>query len=71
LKLEKLADQAGLPLSTFALLELTETARRADHAELLNALPSPPIERDSRFARAPGLPAPKHLVETETAPSRT
>jgi hypothetical protein len=45
--LEKLAAQAGLPLSTFALQELTESARRADNAELLNALPSLPIERAS------------------------
>jgi len=29
-----------MTLSTFALQELTETARRADTAELLNALPS-------------------------------
>ncbi len=43
--LEKLAAQAGLPLSTFALQELTESARRADNAELLNALPSVPIDR--------------------------
>ena len=46
-RLEKLADQAGLPLSTFVLQELTETARRADNAQLLNALPSLPIDRDS------------------------
>jgi hypothetical protein len=44
-RLEKLAAQAGLPLSTFALQELTETARQADNAELLNALPSLSIER--------------------------
>jgi hypothetical protein len=37
--------QAGLPLSSFALHELTETARRADNAELLNALPSLSIDR--------------------------
>ena len=43
-RLEKLAAQAGLPLSTFALQELTETARRADNAELLAALPSAAIE---------------------------
>ena len=43
--LEKLAAQAGLPLSTFALQELTESARRADNAELLNSLPSVPIDR--------------------------
>lgn len=46
-KLEKLAVQAGLPLSSFALQELTETARRADNAELLAALPSLPIDRGS------------------------
>jgi len=34
-------------LSTFALQELTESARRADNAELLNALPCLPIERAS------------------------
>jgi hypothetical protein len=32
-RLERLAAQAGLPVSTFALQELTETARRADNAE--------------------------------------
>lgn len=42
--LEKLAARAGLPLSTFALQELTESARRADNAKLLNALPSLPIK---------------------------
>lgn len=46
-RLEKLAGLAGLPLSTFALQELTETARRADNADLLAALPSHPIERNS------------------------
>ena len=45
-RLEKLAAQAGLPLSTFDLQELT-TARRADNAELLKALPALPIERPS------------------------
>jgi len=39
-RLERLASRAGLPLSTFALQELSETARRADNAELLQALPS-------------------------------
>ena len=46
-RLEKLAALAGLPLSTFALQELTEAARRADNADLLAALPSQPIERNS------------------------
>jgi hypothetical protein len=39
-RLERLASRAGVPLSTFALQELSETARRADNAELLQALPS-------------------------------
>ena len=34
-------------MSTFALQELTESARRADNAQLLNALPSLPIKRTS------------------------
>jgi len=46
-RLEKLAARACLPLSTFALPELTEASRRADNAELLNDLPSLPIERAS------------------------
>jgi hypothetical protein len=39
-RLERLAGRAGLPLSTFALRELSEAARRADNADLLQALPS-------------------------------
>ncbi|KMM16910.1 hypothetical protein [Synechococcus sp. GFB01] len=46
-RLELLARRAGLPLSTFALQELTETARRADNASLLADLPSQPIPRSS------------------------
>ena len=46
-RLEKLAQKAGLPLSSFALQELMETARRADNAELLASLPSQPIERNA------------------------
>jgi hypothetical protein len=46
-RLEKLAAQAGLPLSTFALQELTEADWRADNAKLLKALPCLPIERAS------------------------
>ena len=38
-----------MPLSTFALQELTESARRADNAELLNALSTLPIERASNL----------------------
>ena len=43
-RLEKLASRAGVPLSTFALQELCESARRADNAELLSALPSAAID---------------------------
>ena len=46
-RLEKLAQKAGLPLSSFALQELTETARRADNAELPASLPSQPIQRST------------------------
>lgn len=46
-KLEKLASRAGIPLSTFALQELTEAARRADNAELFSALPSHDLDRSS------------------------
>jgi hypothetical protein len=44
-QLEKLANRAGIPLSTFALQELTEAARRANNAELLKSLPSHSIDR--------------------------
>ncbi len=43
-RLERLASRAGLPLSTFALQELSESARRADNDELLQALPSADLE---------------------------
>ena len=43
-RLERLAGRAGLPLSAFALQELSESARRADNAELLQALPSVEID---------------------------
>jgi predicted nucleic acid-binding protein len=62
-RLEKLAAQAGLPLSTFALQELTESARRADNAKLLNALPSLSIDHKTilealQDSRAERLDAP-------------
>jgi len=38
--LERLASRAGVPLRTFALQELSEAARRADNAELIQALPT-------------------------------
>lgn len=43
-RLETSANRAGLSLSTFALRELSETAWRADNEDLLNALPSAPID---------------------------
>ncbi len=43
-RLERLASRAGLPLSTFALQELSEAARRADNADLLQALPSAELD---------------------------
>ena len=43
-RLERLASRAGLPLSTFALQELSEAARRADNADLLQALPSADLD---------------------------
>ena len=39
--------RVGLPLSSFALRELRETARRADNTDLLQALPSAPIDHDT------------------------
>jgi hypothetical protein len=36
-----------LPLNTFGLQNLTESARRADNAELLSSLPSLPMDRHS------------------------
>jgi hypothetical protein len=38
-RLERLAARAGLPVSTFAVLELTEASRRADNPTLLDSLP--------------------------------
>jgi len=46
-RLEQLAQRAGIPLSTFALQELTETARRADNARLLSSLAPQPIQRST------------------------
>ncbi len=59
-------------LSTFALQELTESARCADNAELLGSLPSLPIERDNNLealyaTRAESLQAPE-LIDAELLP---
>ena len=42
-------EQAGLSLSSFALQERNDPARRVDNAELLNALPSLSIDRTTIF----------------------
>ena len=63
-RLERLASRAGLPLSTFALQELSEAARRADNADLLQALPSADLDpaeileslRQSRAEQSRGEP---------------
>ena len=46
-RLEQLAQRAGVPLSTFALQELTEAAKRADHARLLSSSAPQPIQRST------------------------
>ena len=46
-RLEQLAQRAGVPLSTFALRELTEAAKRSDHASLLSSLVPQTIQRST------------------------
>ncbi|MCP9848936.1 hypothetical protein [Cyanobium sp. Morenito 9A2] len=46
-RLERLASRAGLPLSTFAVRELTEASRRADAAALLEGLPDHAISLEA------------------------
>ncbi len=46
-RLERLASRAGVPLSTFAVRELTEASRRADAAALLESLPDHGIQLDA------------------------
>ena len=46
-RLEQLAQRAGMPLSAFALQELTKAAKRADHASLLSSLAAKPIQRST------------------------
>lgn len=43
-KLEKLASEAGMSLSTFTVRELVEVSRRADNSELLYTLPDLDID---------------------------
>ena len=50
-RLEHLAERAGMPLSTFPLRELTEAAKRADHASLPSSLASK-LNQRSRILEA-------------------
>jgi hypothetical protein len=49
-RLERLATQAGLPLSVFAVRELTEASRRANAASQLAALPDLAVPADAIVA---------------------
>lgn len=49
-RLERLAAEAGLPLSSFAVRELAEASRRANAAELLAALPHLGVPSDEIVA---------------------
>jgi len=46
-RLERLASQAGLPLSIFAVRELSETSRRGNAASQLAALPDLAVPVDA------------------------
>ncbi|MFO8238125.1 MAG: hypothetical protein R6U00_07740 [Prochlorococcaceae cyanobacterium] len=45
-RLERLAAQAGLSLSVFAVRELAETSRRAENAALFDGLPHTAVSTD-------------------------
>ncbi len=49
-RLERLAERAGMSVSTFAVRELTERSRRADNARLLGGLPDRAIGADAIVA---------------------
>ncbi|KAF0653594.1 hypothetical protein L107_08378 [Cyanobium sp. Copco_Reservoir_LC18] len=49
-RLERLAAEAGLPLSSFAVRELAEASRRANAADLLAALPDLGVPSDAIVA---------------------
>ena len=49
-RLEWLAVEAGLPLSSFAVRELAEASRRANAADLLAALPDLKVPSDDIVA---------------------
>ena len=49
-RLERLAAEAGLPLSSFAVRERAEASRRANAAELLAALPHLGVPSDEIVA---------------------
>jgi hypothetical protein len=49
-RLEWLAARVGLPLSTFAVLELTEASRRAHNPSLLDSLPDLDVPTEATVA---------------------
>jgi hypothetical protein len=49
-RLERLAAEAGLPLSSFAVRELAEASRRANAADLLANLPDLGVPSDAIVA---------------------
>ncbi|MBW4529892.1 MAG: antitoxin [Aphanothece saxicola GSE-SYN-MK-01-06B] len=49
-RLERLAAEAGLPLSSFAVRELAEASERANAADLLAALPNLGVPSDDIVA---------------------
>ena len=49
-RLERLAVEAGLPLSSFAVRELAEASRRANAADLLATLPDLKVPSDDIVA---------------------
>lgn len=46
-RLESLAERAGLSVSAFAVRELSEASRRADHPALLERLPDLSVATDT------------------------
>jgi hypothetical protein len=49
-RLDRLAARAGLPVSTFAVRELTEASRRADNPTLLDSLPDLDVSTEAIVA---------------------
>lgn len=56
-RLDRLAARAGLPVSTFAVRELTEASRRADNPTLLDSLPDLDVSTEAIVAAISDLRA--------------